>query len=697
MLKVVVPGRISVILLSVFSLAAAIIIIAGMLVYRGLERKTMLSAYSELSALSQAKIREVTNWRKERLNDATFIMGSMQFKNLASRFLSDTADIKSRNSLTDFIRPLKNNHEYTDVILIDTAGKEYPLFSKVENKLLDRDRDFFLQAIKERKALLSDINRHDSDKIIHMSSFTPLFLSDKSNVFGVVEIKMDPSKILFPAIQMSSGSSESAETFLVRREGNYVLFLNNLKYRSNSALSYKQPLTNVTLPAAKAVLGKEGIFEGRDYRGVPVLADLRRIADSPWYIVSKIDKDELYSPLKLESVAVTGFVVVLVLLCGIIAYALWKQQQLKFLEHAMKSRLDKEMLLERIEHLIKNANDIILLFDEQGKIAQVNDKAVMVYGYTFEEFSSLNLVDIRAENTRGEIERDKQKVLEMGGHIFETFHLKKDGSEFPVEISSRVIEIEGKKYFQSIIRDITERKQYEEKLKSTIDELNRSNRDLEQFAYVGSHDLQEPLRMVNSYAQLFERKYRGKLDDTAEEYLNFLTEGARRMQHLIKALLEYSRINSAADDQKVIDINEAVKTALKNLRLQIQESQAAIEYDNLPRVRANFSQIVQLMQNLISNSIKYRNNAPPKIKISAEADKDSWIFSVQDNGIGIDKEYYEKIFQLFQRLHAREDYPGTGIGLALCKKIVEHHGGKIWVKSEEGKGSAFYFTIPKLV
>ena len=227
-------------------------------------------------------------------------------------------------------------------------------------------------------------------------------------------------------------------------------------------------------------------------------------------------------------------------------------------------------------------------------------------------------------------------------------------------------------------------------------ELARSNTELQQFAYIASHDLQEPLRMVTSYLQLLERRYKGKLDDSADDFIAFAVDGATRMKVLINDLLTYSRVGTHGKSFERTDCTMVVRRAMANLQIAIEESKAIITYSTLPTVQGDAVQLTQLFQNLISNAIKFHNEVPPVIKIQAELQAQEWLFSVQDNGIGIEPQYAEQIFVIFQRLHRRTDYTGTGIGLAVCKKIVERHGGRIWVQSELGQGATFYFTLPIL-
>ena len=240
-----------------------------------------------------------------------------------------------------------------------------------------------------------------------------------------------------------------------------------------------------------------------------------------------------------------------------------------------------------------------------------------------------------------------------------------------------------------------ELKRTNEALDRHAQNLARSNADLEQFAYVASHDLQEPLPMISRYSGLLSQRYKDKLDTDAADFLGYITDGASRMQRLIQDLLAYSRAGSEDSDLVLVDCEEVLARVGSNLGLTIQESNAEVSHDPLPSVHGDFMQLCRLFQNLIGNAVKFRGDQPPQIHVGVESQGDHWLFSVRDNGIGISPHYKERIFTIFQRLHTKEEYPGTGIGLAICKKIVEKHGGNIYVESETGKGSTFYFTLPR--
>jgi light-regulated signal transduction histidine kinase (bacteriophytochrome) len=264
-------------------------------------------------------------------------------------------------------------------------------------------------------------------------------------------------------------------------------------------------------------------------------------------------------------------------------------------------------------------------------------------------------------------------------------------------VSETVIgEADGRRrIFTGIVRDISERKRSEEALGRQSEELARSNVELERFAYVTSHDLQEPMRTVRSFAQLLQRRCASQLTGDAAEYLRFISDGVARMQTLINDLLTYSRVSSQGGAFAPADCNEILAMVLENLHSSIQSNRAGVTADPLPVVVGDATQLGQVFQNLLVNAIKFHGSRPPRIHVSAAESAGEWVFCVRDNGIGIAPEYFERIFIIFQRLHTIEEYGGTGIGLAICKKIVERHGGRIRVESAVGEGSAFYFSIPK--
>jgi PAS domain S-box-containing protein len=366
-------------------------------------------------------------------------------------------------------------------------------------------------------------------------------------------------------------------------------------------------------------------------------------------------------------------------------------------------RKEAEKFLAQMEGkyrgLLEAAPDAMVVVNQAGEIVLLNIQAEKQFGYRRNELLGQKVKNIIPEGFAERLVADglRSKADAMAQQIgtgIELHGRRKDGSEFPIELMLSPLASDNGILVTSAIRDITKRKKAEVHLMQKMDELNRSNEELGQFAYIASHDLQEPLRMVASYTQLLARRYKGKLDSDADEFIAFAVDGASRMQRLIQDLLLYSRVQTKGMELRETSSEEAFERALQNLRGSIQESGAVVTHEALPNVQADEMQLAQLFQNLVGNAIKYQGSGIPKIHVSAKMNGgNKWMFSVKDNGIGIDAQYFDKIFGMFQRLHKREEFAGTGIGLAICKKIVERHGGNIAVESQPGHGSTFSFAL----
>src|SRR6202050_4540312 len=349
--------------------------------------------------------------------------------------------------------------------------------------------------------------------------------------------------------------------------------------------------------------------------------------------------------------------------------------------------------------LVERAPDAMVVVNQGGEIVLLNVQAEKQFGYRRDELIGQKVKNIIPEGFAERLIADGLRsaadaLAQQIGTGIELTGRRKDGSELPIELMLSPLESAEGILVTAAIRDISVPKAAEANLLQKVKELYRSNEELEQFAYFASHDLQEPLRMVASFTQLLSRRYKGRLDADADEFIAFAVDGASRMQRLIQDLLAYSRVGSKGMNLLDISSEGALQQALVNLRGAIEESGALVTHDPLPIVLADEMQLVQLFQNLVDNAIKYQNPGTPRIHVSAvRSVGKKWIFSVKDNGLGIDPQYFERIFGMFQRLHKREEFAGTGIGLAICKKIVERHGGNISVESAPGKGSTFRFAL----
>mgnify|MGYP001075996472 CR=1 FL=1 len=351
---------------------------------------------------------------------------------------------------------------------------------------------------------------------------------------------------------------------------------------------------------------------------------------------------------------------------------------------------------ETYRNMIVNLSEGFYSVTPEGTLLDHNYEFNRILGFDPNE----NLVGIKLPDFWQD-PRDRERYLQefANSGVIKNYVInanKKDGEKIVVQANARMVKDEqgNPVRIEGAFLDVTGEKEAEEALEMYARELERSNKELEEFAYVASHDLQEPLRMVSSYTQLLARRYKGQLDADADEFIQFAVDGAIRMQQLIEGLLSYSRISTRGQEFKPTNLQTVLGQVHSNLKLLIEENNALITKEDLPTVPADENQMVQLFQNLIGNAIKYRSENTPNIRISAERQGPDWVIAVQDNGIGIDPQYQERIFTIFEQLHKRGEYTGTGIGLAICKRIVERHEGRIWVESEPGQGSTFYFTLP---
>lgn len=936
------PIRSLAIFVVIFTMMVAGIGVSGYFSYQNYERELRSRVERQLVSIAELKARELILWREERLDEASSLTFNAEFISLAQRVMDTPEDDVSYQKLQAWLETFQNAYNYERVILLNPDGEARFSIPRLDEPIDGHLLQDTAEVLSTGQVKFLDFHRDTPYGPIYLSIIAPIYISEDLHLpVGVLVLRINPETFLYPFISQWPIPDETAETVLVRRDGESALFLNPLSFYQNAALNYRIPLTETHVVAVMGVLGQTGIAEGVDYRNTSVLADLRPIQGTSWIMVTKIDADEVYVPLQRRARETVLFFGALMFGSGAGLGMLWWQQRWRFYQAqaALTESLQKSE--ERYRLLIEHASDGIFIADETGHYVDVNPSGCQMLGYSRDELVGKKITDLIDVDDLAATPIRLDELRQGKTVLAERPLIRKDGSILQVEISARMLpdgrfqamhrNISERKRVDAIIKqyaarleeaekhamlgswefnvttgkgwwskqmyrmfdleissevpdfetylerihpedrhivqdvlmkmsqglepvsqefrnnpaygpqryfvptvyverdelgnpvkfigtqlDVTERRKAEQELvrsekkyralyeslrdafvrtdmlgniiefnqayqdllgystdeiirlkftditpekwhamedeivssqvlvrgysdvyekeyrrrdgvtipvelrtflvrdeagdpssmwaivrhigerKRAEEELKRSNAELEQFAYIASHDLQEPLRMISSYTQLLAKRYEGELDEKAKKYIDYAVDGAVRMQQLINDLLAYSRVGTRGQPVGLTDSHAVLGEVLRNLAFVIQEQRAIITNDDLPVLMADATQLKQLLQNLISNAIKFcKPGLTPEIHVSAVDLGHEWRFSVKDNGIGIDEQYADRIFVIFQRLHTRQEYPGTGIGLAVCKRIVERHGGQIWVKSKPGEGSTFYFTFAK--
>ncbi len=918
--------------------------------YSSFRENRRLDVEHQLATVADLKISGLTGWYNERRGDGELIYKNRAFTALYRRFYTHSADKKK---LTSWLKKIHFSYGYENILLTDRLGNIQLVIADKTGVSYQHLKFYIAEADAKSGVTLTDFHAGNNVKSVHLSVIIPVIDENTGINLGFVLMIINPENYLYPLLKQWPVPSETAETLLVKRDGESVLFLNELRFRSNSAMNLRVPLIDKNLPAAAAVNGAEGKFQGIDYRGVEVISELRKVPGTSWHMIVKEDLSEVYGPVEDRFRIMLVIILAFTTATGLGIGFLWRRQSETFYREKYRLSETLERSDAQYRELVQNANSVIIRWKSSGEIVFFNEYAQKFFGYTAEEVAGkhVNIIipekesqdrdlstlsadiaenpekfekyinenickdgrrvwlvwtnkpvynengelveiltigtditehkhaeenlmkarerysisqkvghvgnweyDIKSDSfwaseegkriygfdpddvrfstdmvenciperdkvhqalvdlieqdkeynmefeihpvnsekpkviwSIAEVQRDdngdpltvtgvivdvterkkveeKMKVSELkfrrlfeslqdgilildgetglvvdanpfftdltgytreeliGKDLRELGFLKdiarstesfsqllrkeyiryedipletKNGKILKVEFISNVFAVDKEKVVQCTIRDISERKRAEEELKNFSAELERSNIELQQFAYVASHDLQEPLRMISSYLQLIEKRYKNKLDADADDFINFAVDGAGRMQSLINALLEFSRVSSRGRPFELVSLKEILDNICETMSPHIKNLGASVEYADLPEVKADKSQIYSVFMNLIQNALKFTvPGRAPHIIITAEKKGDDYIFCISDNGIGIEEQYFERIFTIFQRLHTQEEYSGTGIGLSICRRIVERHGGQIRVESEYGRGSSFYFNIP---
>jgi PAS domain S-box-containing protein len=705
----------------VFILYAAVLLLGvGLLAYNTGRESLRSATISELQATALEKEAALNQWVEEKRTDIIALADdpstieevsilltaspvSPEFRQAHDRLI---ADVEPRLVTGEFLE-ISILHPHTGQVIASTSPAEEGKFSENQPYFLNGKTGPYVQNLYYSTAQQSSA----------MTVSSPLHTKG-GKLIGVLAARLDLNG-MNEIINRRTGLHETDDAYLVNTSS---LFVTQPRFIDNPAVLQRGIYTEAV---DRCLREESGVVEAPDYRGIAAFVVYRWLSERQLCLVVKLDETEAFHSIREFGRTIAAISILALLVAGAIAIALARgmthpilalqrgaarlangQLDVRLSETSrdelgeLASEFNKmaESLAEQQTYIRRRAEqfynltlDLLCTINASGRFMDLNPAWEHTLGYTRDELRGHLLSKLVHPDDIEATTSELQGVTYQNAGRFESRFLHKDGQyrwlAWVVALSPR------DRLLYAAARDVTQRRLAEENLRQKTEELERTNQELEQFAYVASHDLQEPLHLVTGYVQLLGRRYKGKLDPDADEFIAFAMEGVNRMRNLISDLLAYSRISSSRSTFTPVMLEDTLQRVTENLQADITGTRTTITHDPLPSVLGDDEQMVQLLQNLIQNSIKFRGIEPPRIHVGVRQLEERWLVYVRDNGIGIDPQYTERVFVIFQRLHPLDQYPGTGIGLAICRKIVERHGGRIWVDSEPGKGSTFYFTL----
>ncbi len=695
--------------LVVFLLLAAGIFSVGAFHYRNYKRHYRAEVEQQLSAVAALKVGELATWREERMADGSILFRNAPFAALVRRVLERPGDAEAQRSIQAWLGKYVVSYHYHQVRLLDTQGVTRLSVSggraPAGSTLVRRASE----ALRSKRVIFQDFYRDEHDQRIYLAILVPILdETDSQRALGTLVLCIDPKTYLYPFIKRWPTPSQTAETLLVRREGNEAVFLNELRFQTNTALNLRFPLDRLTLPAAQAASGREGLMEGTDYRGGAVVAALRAIPDSPWSLIARMDVMEVDAPVREQFWQTVVLIVVLLFGVGTSAGLVWRQQNLRY----YRSKLKEEESRAQLAAIIEFSEDAILSKGLDGNITSWNAGAERLFGYLAEEMIGRPvalLVPPDGMSAEAEILAKLQRG-ESVGH-YKAVRIAKDGRAIDVSLTISPIRNAAGTIIgaSKIIRDITENKRAEEEIRRLNAELEQrvrdrtaqlenANKELEAFSYSVSHDLRAPLRHVQGYVDMLGREDGSQLSDKGRRYMKTISDASNEMGLLIDNLLAFSRMGRVEMSEAGVDLGTLVQDTLRDLKAAMPQRNITWKILPLPEVRCDPAMLKLVLANLMGNAAKFtRLRAPAEIEIGARGmEGERVVIFVRDNGVGFDPQYAHKLFGVFQRLHRADEFEGTGIGLANVRRIVARHGGRTWAEGAVDKGATFYFTLKKV-
>ncbi len=674
----------------IFLVLVAGIVAAGIFYYQSQLANCRSDAQAKIAAIADLKVDELSLWRNERLADANTLYKNAAFSSLVRRCFERPEDSPLRKELQSWIDNIRTSYQYNEVALHNAASDKWTFLAKVNEPISLFTTQEAHEAERSGQLTFADFYRNEHNQKIYLRLLVPILDSQAGGrAIGVLLLRIDPNFFLYQFIQRRPTPSKTSELLLVRRERDDVVFLNELRFRKNTALTLRIPLTQTNIPAVMAVLGQTGDFEGIDYRGVPVLAALRAVPNSPWFLVAKIDADEVYAPMRERFWIMLTLVGTALTAVALTVGILWRRQRVRFYRERAEVADALKASEVRYRRLFEAAKDGILILDtETGMVLDVNPFLIELLGFSRDIFLGKKIWELGffrdiVANQEHFIELQQREYVRYEDAPLETA----DGRKIDVEFVSNVYRVNRHKVIQCNIRDITKRKRAEQLVKFR-------NRDLETLLHVTSHDLREPLRALSGFAQLVAERYSPQLDEKGRDFLFRIVRGAERMDKLLDDVLMLSRAQRMEDPSERVGGRIVVDAALRQLEFQIKKTNAQVHVaEDLPALQVNSDWATRAVSNLVANALKFtKPGQPPYVEISGCYEEGRSGLVVRDHGTGVAPEYAERIFQLFQRAVGHE-IEGTGAGLAIVRQVAERHGGRVWVQPGDEGGAEFHITF----
>jgi PAS domain S-box-containing protein len=689
----------------IFVCLAAGIVAAGYFYYRNYEKHYRSEVERQLSAVADLKVGELAQWRKERLADGAVFFKNGSFSGLVRRFFENPEDVQAQREIQAWVEKYQTANQYDHVRLLDAQGVTRMSVPAGRPAMSSTVAQRLPEVLRTGQVTFQDFYQNEHDQRVYLAILVPIVDEQEAGrPLGVLVLRIDPETYLYPFIQRWPTPSLTAETLLVRREGNEVVFLNELRFQKNTALALRRPLDQAALPGSRAALGQEGVMEGIDYRGAPVVAALRAIPDSPWSLVARMDATEVYAPLRERLWQMVVLIGAVLFGAGAGIALLGRQQRVRFYREGAET----ENKTRRLATVVRDSNDAITIQDFEGRITAWNHGAELMYGYSEEEALQINIGRLTPTD-REEEQKDFTRRLIAGEAItsLETQRVTQDGRILDIWMTvTKLVDDTGKPIgIASTERDITARRraveevhklnaELEQRVRERTVELEAANQELEAFSYSVSHDLRAPLRAMDGFSMALLEDCAGKLDETAQDHLRRIRAGSQRMAELIDDLLNLSQVTRTEMRRERVDLTVMAEEIGAELRRLQPDREVNLVVAPALTADADARMLRLVLNNLLENAWKFTSKrAQACIEVGARELDGQRVFFVRDNGAGFDMAYGGRLFGAFQRLHSTQEFEGTGIGLAIVQRIIHRHGGRVWAEGAVGQGATVYFTL----